>query len=369
MKKTLILAAIAALVFGSCASEEVIDPTVLEGQAIDFGTFLDRAPQASQSGSGIKPLGAVLGLPELKNLPNGFTVLAYYTVLADWSAYTKPATPNFMDDQAVTWNSSSNVWEYDPIKFWPRYGNNEWGKVSFFGYSTVNGASADGKANSAPVIGFTTQTAAASQVDLVADADIDITRTTDDGKVNFEFDHILSRIGFSAKLADAYASATVTVTSLKVYYKTNQVVSTGTYTFSASNNKDAANWSLGTTYFTQASSGSGDEVITSSTTLTVNKQALNATDKYLMLIPQSGIDAGDVYVELKYTVTTASPTLTVTNTATINLPAAPESSSAWSPGKAYTYTFSLTLDPVVFDTDIDVNSWEDGSSIGDITLP
>ena len=360
MKKVLTLATIAALVFGSCTSEEVINPTVApEEQAIGFGTFLDRAPQAAQSGLSIKPLGAVLDLPGLKT--SGFTALAYNTGGDDWSAYTQPATPNFMDDVPVTWNAGSSVWEYTPIKFWPTHGSGAWGKVSFFGYATVTGASAAGQAGGNPIIGFTAQSAAAAQVDLVADADIDVTKETAAGKVNFAFNHILSRIGFSAKLAGAYPSATVTVTSLKVYYKNGEVVSKGTYTFSATDNKAAANWSLGSIYFTEVGSGSGDEVTTADVKLTTDKQNINAADRYLMLIPQSGIAAGDMYVELKYTVATDNAPLS-TVTKTVDVPAAPGSGDAWLPGKAYTYNFTVTLDAVNFNSDIDVDTWDDNDA-------
>jgi hypothetical protein len=360
MKKVLILAAIAALVFGSCASEEVIDPVVMEEQVINFGTFLDRAPQAAHSG--IKPLGAVLDLPGLK--ASGFTVLAYNTGGDAWNAYTRPATPNFMDDQVVIWNAT--LWEYTPIKFWPKYGS-DWGKVSFFGYSTVTGVSADGQAGGNPIIGFTAQPAAANQFDLTADADIDVTKETDAGKVNFAFDHILSRIGFSAKLADAYPSTTVTVTSLKVYYKNGEVKDAGTYTFNTTDNKTAANWSLGSTSFAEATDGNGDEVITTDVELTTDKQDINAAGRYLMLIPQSGIAAGDVYVKLTYEIATASsPASTVTKEA--SLPAAPESGDAWLPGKAYTYNFIITLDAVDFDSDIDVGTWDDGDASATLSV-
>ena len=345
------------MVFGSCSSDEAIDPVAPEEQAISFGTFLDKAPQVSQLGSGIKPLGAVLDLPGLKT--SGFTVLAYNTEGTAWAAYTKPATPNFMDDQTVLWNTPA--WEYTPITYWPRNNDDTWGKVSFFGYSTVNGASADGQAGGNPIIGFTAQSAAAAQVDLVADADIDVTKETAAGKVNFAFDHILSRIGFSAKLAGAYPSATVTVTSLKVYYKNGEVVSKGTYTFSATDNKAAANWSLGSIYFTEVGSGSGDEVTTADVELTTDKQNINAADRYLMLIPQSGIAAGDMYVELKYTVATDNAPLS-TVTKTVDVPAAPGSGDAWLPGKAYTYNFTVTLDAVNFNSDIDVDTWDDNDA-------
>jgi hypothetical protein len=356
----------------------VIDPVTTleeEASAIDFGTFLDRAPKASASPSGIQPLGAVLDKDGLQAASSGFTVLAYYTELKSWSEYTKPATPNFMDDQTVTWDTDK--WVYTPVKYWPRIGS-QWGKVSFFGFSTSTSASADGVDDGNPIIGFTTQATAASQVDLVADVVLDATGGDNAGKVKFLFDHILSRIGFTAKLAATYSNVTVTVTSLRVYYKVSEVISTGTYTFNTSgsgtpsDNLDADNWTMGTDSFAEASTftSAGDPIYTggaspATLTTTATDTKLSDPNAYLMLIPQE-LEAGDMYVELDYSVTTSSPTLTVNNKAIINLPVV---DGGWKSGKAYTYNFTLSLNPVIFDTDIDVNNWVDGTQPDDIPVP
>jgi hypothetical protein len=354
MKKFYFLAAIAAVVLGSCTSEEVLNqPSGLEDEAsaIGFGTFLDRAPQ-----NGVRPLASVTYQDELKN--EGFTVLAYSTGTATWAAAsaTAPAIPDFMNDQAVEWLSSPGTWSYAPIKYWPKAGS-DWGKVTFFGFSsTVTGATADGVANGNPQIYFKTAAAAESQVDLVADMEAD--KTKDNNPVKFEFDHILSRIGFQAKLYAEYAAATVTVTSLRVYYKEDQVNSSGTYTFNADDNKAAGNWDLtSAATFTEATPGNGDQIFTGTSealTYTTNNgsSTLTAPNKYLMLIPQT-LTTGDMYVELAYSIT-YSDNSTVKNLSKIDLPAV---SGGWKPGTAYTYTFSLALNPVVFDTTIDVNGW------------
>jgi hypothetical protein len=341
------------LALSSCATEEVVDPVTVvedEANAISFGTFLDRTPIApAASPSGIKPLATVLDKIGLQN-GDGFTVLAYTTQLVDWTSFTPPATPDFMSSQTVTWNST--VWEYDPIKYWPKAGD-AWGKVTFFGYSTVDGATATGVASSNPKIAFTTNAAAASQVDLVADADFNVTKETAGGKVKFNFDHILSKIGFTAKLAESYSPATVTITSLRVYYTANKVNSSGTYTFSNTDNKADVNWALGTTYFAnQPTIGTGDPIFSDIQELSTSSENLSGTANYLMLIPQTPA-VSDMYVELAYNVAYSDGS-TVNNLSKINLPAI---SGGWKSGMAYTYNFTLTLNPVVFDTLIDVNDW------------
>jgi hypothetical protein len=348
MKKTLFLAAIAALVLGSCTKEVIDSPAMLadETSAIGFGTFLDRAPQ-----SGIKPLATVLNLDGLKDA--GFYVLAYSTGADEWDAYVSgaDAEPNLMDNQHVEW--STDKWAYTPVKFWPKLGDGSYGKVSFFGYApNGTGITVAGTASGTPTIAFATQATAAAQVDLVADVVLDKTGPTTN-LVKFDFDHILSRIGFTAKLAADYDPATVTVTSLKVYYKTSEVKNNGTYTFAETDNKAAGNWALDDASFFANAADQIFDGSTSPATLTTSAEGLSADDNYLMLIPQS-YDEGDVYVELEYTVAYSDGTSIPNTIPNINLPTV---TSGWESGKAYSYNFTLTLDPIVFDVDISVGEW------------
>jgi hypothetical protein len=362
MKKNYFLAAIAALALASCATSEPIDDsqsTSEEANAIGFGTFLDRAPQGAAEAT---PKAAVLDLNGLKANDVGFKVIAYHAGSTDWENFGASTIPNFMNNVAVTWNNSS--WTYSPTKYWPKLSESTWGKVSFFGYSNVAGATGAGQTGDNPKITFDTQETASAQVDLVADAVIGATGGANN-PVKFEFDHILSKIGFAAKLANQFPGATVTVTSLKVYYKDGKVKKNGIYTFHNTENKSIYNWEdnwefmANQTYFADSNSTGGDALF--STTAQLNNETTPSAydltgSNYLMLIPQT-LAAGDVFVKLVYTVATTDPNLTVTNTSLIPLPYI-----MWLPGMAYTYTFSITLNPVVFDTDISVNGWENDST-------
>jgi hypothetical protein len=350
MKKTLFLAAIAALVLGSCAKEVIDSPALPENEtnAIGFGTFLDRTPN-----SGIKPLGAVMDQDKLHD--DGFTVLAYSTGAAAWASYVSgaPGTPNFMDDQDVTWDGGGSVWVYTPIKYWPKIDASTYGNVSFFGYAPTDGTgiTVTGVASSAPKITFVTEEAAANQIDLVADAELDKTKA--DNPVKFQFEHLLSKIGFTAKLFAEYSGATVTVTSLKVFYKANSVKKDGDYTIADS----PGAWTLGSTYLANGTGDvifSGSEVLDNTSALTAFN--LSATDNYLMLLPQTTTD-GDIYVELEYSVTAEDNTVETT-TAVLDVPAI---SGGYLMGKAYTYNLVISLDVVVFDPAIDVTEWDDVS--------
>jgi hypothetical protein len=356
MRKVYFLAAAVAatLSVASCATSEVIDSelTTDEATPIGFGTFLDRVSRGSAAAS---PKAAVVGVPELET--SGFTVLAYYTGTTNWDAANAPASPNFMDDQPVTWDGTSS-WTYSPPTFWPRKDNDgqngdDWEKLTFFAFSTVTDASADGLANSNPVITFTTGETAATQVDLVAATVANATGANP--TVQFNFKHILSKIGFSTRLAADDGDATVVkVKSLKYCYKA-QVNKKGSYTFSLTNDATADWTTIGTYYAQQTTPANGEQLFNDpiGTTLTTTATDLCAPDKYLMLIPQLIAD-GALSVELIYdVVTTTSGGVSSTSTTTFvkDLPAIAGGLQA---GKAYTYDLAVSLTGVDFTVDVDI---------------
>ncbi|MDR1022379.1 MAG: fimbrillin family protein [Prevotellaceae bacterium] len=346
MKKHYFLAtAVAALALWSCANNDNLQPVPEEANAIGFGTFLARIPQGSGAAA---PKVAVLDLNSLKN--TGFKVFAYHNSAAPTTLVSSvTGAPTFMNDTLVEWKT--NQWEYAPTRYWPRPSESTWGYVSFFAFSKVTGAAATYTAGggSNPGIVFTTQESAASQVDLVADTAY--SRTGAGGAVKFNFAHILSKIGFSAKLAQSYADATVKIKSLKVYYKSGKVSRKGTYTFPGRSGV-AGGWIPASDCFSEKPAESGDHLFDNSAGYVLDATAYNlcGDDSYLMLVPQNRA-AGDIYVELKYSVTTVQPELTVDNRLTVELPAV-----NFTAGNAYTFTFALTLKSVDF-VNTTVSAW------------
>jgi hypothetical protein len=341
--KLLILAAIVAMVFTSCSNEDVIDTTEATGEELllGFTTYVGRA--------------SVMDQDALR--ATGFQVLAWNTGGINWENWTgNKENSNFMTDQDVSWNTGNGAWEYSPIKYWPgKYDATNYGKVSFFGYApaTIGVTEAKGTNGANPTITFTTPATAAGQVDLVADMLPDL--AYGNGDVKFQFEHLLSKIGFAAKLADEYANTEVTVTGLKIKYITDKIKNNGVYTFTETNTA-ATIWGAPGT---QTYMSDDDEILTSGSLVLNNSTslALNANNQFLMLIPQTPA-TGDITAELSYDITTSDGTdgrsETVKYTIFIKLP-----SIAWQPGKQYTYTFSLTLNPVIFDTNIGVADWDD----------
>lgn len=193
-------AAIAAASMVSCTQEEEMfvkdgDGQVYDENAIVFGTYLGRAPETRSS---------VMNIDSLKK--TGFGVLAYYTGEETYLNAGVPGsfTPNFMYNQEVTWDAAGR-WTYSPVKYWP---SNIMDKISFFGYAPYVG---DFSGKTEGITGLTFNTIAGDPklsfvmpeeqenlVDLLYDGSLlDISKQDIDSKIQFEFKHALSRIGFS----------------------------------------------------------------------------------------------------------------------------------------------------------------------------
>ena len=136
----------AAMMLASCSSDnldvgqEPVQPTV-QGQdlAVGFDAYANRS--TTRAGvTDVTDISAIQKPWDQTTDPKtygGFGVFGYYT---DNNEYDQLATPNFMYNQLVKWNSTNNYWEYDPVKYWPNeYGTNaisdDADKVSFFAYA------------------------------------------------------------------------------------------------------------------------------------------------------------------------------------------------------------------------------------------
>ena len=111
MKKTVIFVAIAALVLGACAKNEVTSPEALN-DAINFGAY---------SGRTITKAGTTTDM-NLKNLATeGFGVFATYSGVDAFSE----ASNDFMFNQKVSSADEGATWTYSPIKYWPNPTNGQ----------------------------------------------------------------------------------------------------------------------------------------------------------------------------------------------------------------------------------------------------
>jgi len=156
MKKTLILmAAASAFVLTGCTESDLSGDTSLAKEsapsAIQFSAKTRDAGTTRATGGSLGDITTTV----LKNANYGFGVVAYHTIADNWAGASNTVIPNFMWNQKVTWDgTTNNCWTYTPVKFWPNdfstgnvdnqegtdEGKNAWGsqnggKVSFFAYA------------------------------------------------------------------------------------------------------------------------------------------------------------------------------------------------------------------------------------------
>ena len=195
------IAAMAALTLVSCSSDDLnsLSDNSSKNEAISFDGYLGRSAVAVNG-----TRGSVETAETLKD--NGFGVFGNYKAEAG-----QTSDPNFFKNQKVTY--SNLKWTYTPLKFWPANG-----EINFLAYAPYNyaGSNTTLTGNS---ISFNVDKTAANQKDLLwANAKSQITAdfASTKAKVNFQFHHALSRLGYTVKLSGDYPSNKVTFTLKKI---------------------------------------------------------------------------------------------------------------------------------------------------------
>lgn len=216
MKKSIIFAAVAAIVLAGCTKNETYVKNYDE-EAVSFGAYSGRTLTK----------GGITDDMNLKALAeHGFGVFATYSGTNDFE--TAGATDDFMFNQQVTSADEGSTWTYSPLKYWPNPTNGQAAddqKVSFYAYAPyaddaaiadatygITGFSIDAttkhnmlsytfskdKPNVDLMWGYKKKnvdnTDPANPV-VTYDINNNLTRTTDN--VKFIFQHLLSKLGGS----------------------------------------------------------------------------------------------------------------------------------------------------------------------------
>lgn len=395
MKKSKLfgMAAMAAMMLGSCSTDEVVNDYSPEN-AIQFGTYVGRDAVSRAH---------VIEVDELAK--EGFGVFAYYT---DESDFANTSTPNFMYNQEVKGKSIGNTtystteWEYSPLKYWPNEAND---KVTFFAYAPYD-KNVDGTNNAyinlsentvAGVPAITTylvSTNLSEQVDLLYATPIkNATKQAINGNVKFSFKHALSRIGFKVQtLIDKVNTdetgddgaikedtesnqgeeldnaTTITINEVKINFGSGYL----------SNGKlelENGAWSFdGVTpaaqTFTLTSANFNDF---STNKINSTKQQLNDDDSYIMIIPQflnretnSVTDANDdINIVVTYTVTTDDSNLS--NPSVVqNVMTSKDFTFNFEQGKAYNFVLHLGLSSIKLTAEVE--EWKDSADGKDFSV-
>ena len=359
------LAALAAVVLSSCSKNEII-PNTREENAVVFGAY-----------SGTTKAAPITSTTILKD-QGGFSVFAYYTGSADFSA---TATPNFMFNQNVT-STDGTTWTYSPVKYWPNNDSNTTSgsstftdKLSFFAYAPYVAAGADGATSNAVITHVTANTATgdpkvtyaiaanpANSIDLLySDADLknktkqDYTITS---KVTFTFKHALSRLEFLVQ--GAFDSITAGDGALdpatKIYVNSVKIQSEGISKTGVLNLNSGA-WELGAVDASfEPAVNVPDDLKSGGTGVTASEAALHAAGEYFMLFPTAS--AVNYNFIIDYDVITTDTALDGEKSQ-INNKITKTASIKFEAGKAYKVKLVLGMTTVKLDAD--VADWTDAS--------
>ena len=119
MKKILFFAAVTALAFTACTSDELTEqnaqqPTT-EDVGVGFDVYLPGSTQSTRAGrTNVMTTGTLQ--------KTGFGIFGYQS---NDNEYTASLAPNYMWNQQVFYNSATAGWYYAPLKYWPNETKND----------------------------------------------------------------------------------------------------------------------------------------------------------------------------------------------------------------------------------------------------
>ena len=242
-------------------------------------------------------------------------VFAYYTGLGadNWDSKGATATPNFMNHQKVDnegVNTGGSYWQYSPTLYWPPQKD---ANITFLAYAPYannsNGISIINTTGGL-TLNYNVPTECANQPDLMlAPPQIDL-NITHNGAINFNMQHTLTCIGFSA-IGSGISIKSIQLTNVVTSGQVKVDPTTG-----------GISWKLG-------AAQSSFDAIPNNVTLEETLQDIITSNGYLMMVPQTlGSNA-------KLVVTDSDGTTT-----TFNL-----SGQVWKAGQKINYNLNLNEDP------------------------
>lgn len=370
------IAAMAALTLVSCSSDDLdsVSDNSSKNEAISFDGYLGRSAVAVNG-----TRGSEVKIGNLQT--DGFGVFGNYSKDAK-TAYGE----NLFKNQKVTYDNAKSKWTYSPLKFWPSDGH-----IDFLAYAPYNYAETNTTLTGTS-ISFEVYNTVANQKDLLWTnaTSQDITKK----KVNFQFHHALSRLGYTVNLTGNYTSSNVTFTLNKItlagsadgtknaFYKKGTIDLSKTATNEnkedlSKTNTETGLWKADDTKqnFDWFSAGAQPVNITYVDPADKTKKPVsNSPSDYLFVIPQDFSkdkikgqqDPDELYVIVEYTINyTDGTTPSVKNTVYKQI------KKKFLQGKAYMLNLTLGL-PIEFDVDVTggvnagVDGWgtDDGINIG-----
>lgn len=353
------IAAMAALTLVSCSSDDLdsVSDNSSKNEAISFDGYLGRSAVAVNG-----TRGSVETKETLKT--KGFGVFGNY------SKETTTAYGNSLfDNQQVTYDNDKSKWTYSPLRFWPTQGH-----IDFLAYAPYDRQYDNIVTKDNQKLTFTVDSNIENQKDLLYANAVGQTKdniSSAGNKVNFQFAHALSKLGYKVKLSGDYSSnATFNLTKItlagspdgttKAFYTSGKIDLSKT-------NTALDLWSEYATDRQNFDWFSGSSTVTGTDLKHPNDNRAENKD-YLFVIPQDFSETGtdNLYVIVEYTITyTSGVSATVPNRVYKQL------KKKFEQGKAYMINLTIGR-PIEFDadvtdwttdgtnpnTDINIDSWE-----------
>lgn len=357
------IAAMAALTLVSCSSDDLnsLSDNSSKNEAISFDGYLGRSAVAVNGSR-----GSVLDKTTLQSA--GFGVFGNYSS-TEFTEGTPAYGNNLFKNQQVTYDKTKSKWTYSPLRFWPTQGH-----IDFLAYAPYDRQYDNIVTKDNQKLTFTVDSNIENQKDLLYANAVGQTKdniSSAGNKVNFQFAHALSKLGYKVKLSGDYSSnATFTLKNIKLAGSsdgaTEAFYTKGKIDLSKTNTASDL-WSDYATARQNFDWFSGSSTVTGTDLKHPNDNRAENKD-YLFVIPQDFSETGtdNLYVIVEYTITyTSGVSATVPNRVYKQL------KKKFEPGKAYMINLTIGR-PIEFDadvtdwttdgtnpnTDINIDSWE-----------
>lgn len=344
------IAAMAALTLVSCSSDDLnsLSDNSSKNEAISFDGYLGRSAVAVNGSR-----GSVLDKDALQNSTEGFGVFGNYNSMGG-----QKFGDNLFNNQQVKYSSTDNKWTYENTKYWPTEGH-----IDFLAYAPYNA----GTFEKIYCLNFTVSSTITAQKDLLWAKAVGQTKNTissTENKVKFQFDHALSRLGYTVKLKEDYKNVNIKLKKITLAGTDTDPKAPAFYT-KGTIDLSTDQWSTLPTdakqYFEWFS---GEKPVTFVKPASEDKPVSNPTTDYLFVIPQDfskgNKNNDNLYVIVEYTIQNGT-TETMTSTVSSKI------EDNFKQGKAYTINLTIGLTPIDFDVNV-VNGWVDDNTIPEIPL-
>lgn len=304
-----------ALILSSCSqNEELIDNTKLNQEEINF------APYVNKTKASVTNLDAMQ-----KEAYPGFKVFAVQHAATEQTDYSK--LPKFMDNLNVKFSNS--LWAHSGKYYWP-----ETDALSFFAIAPDNKKVGTISQRDKIIVPIEIEEDVINQIDILAASALNKTaQNNTTGQVDFQFEHILSRIGIKARLKEG-ENLKFKLNEIKYAY--GNVAKSGYFEYANGTFVDAQPTMHSTPQgLILKLTSDGRENIIEST----QPKYIHDLDSYFMIIPQDLSNSSFITLTINYQIAVAGDVWGKDRTVSVTIPG-----MNYVMGSAYTHNLIFSGD-------------------------